>query len=341
MKAAVCRETGPPEVLRVEEVPRPTPREDEVLIRVHAASVNLGDWELLTGEPRYITVIARLFAPKPRRDEGSPVPKRRRGAPKYEILGTDVAGRVEAVGRRVTRFRPGEEEFGDCAIAGFGGFAEHVCVPERAALVPKPASMTFEQAAAIPQAAFMAVHGIRNKARVQPGQRVLINGAGGGAGTFAVQLAKSYGAEVTGVDGPSKLEMLRSIGADHVLDYTREDFTKSGERYHAILDLAAHRSIFECRSALTPDGIYLMAGGSWTAMWQSLLLGPLISKFGNGRVALLAADTRREDLELMIELFEAGTVVPVIDTCYPLEEAREALQRVGEKRSLGKVILVP
>jgi len=341
MKAAVRHEYGPSGVLRVEEVPKPTPRDDEVLIRVRAASVNLGDWELLTGNPFYTIVLSQFFAPKPRHDVATPGRQGGLFKPKYKILGTDVAGPVEAVGRSVTQFQSGDEVFGDCGIAGFGAFAEYVCVPEKAALVPKPASMTFEQAAAIPQAAFIALKGLRDQARVQPGQRVLINGAGGGAGTFAVQIAKSYGAEVTGVDGPSKLELLRSIGADHVIDYTREDFTRNGQRYDAILDMAAYRSVFESRRSLTPDGIYLMAGGSWTALWQSAFLGPLISRTGNGRVALLLAGWPRADLMLMTELFEAGTVVPVIDACYPLGEAGEALRRVGEKRSKGKVIITP
>jgi NADPH:quinone reductase-like Zn-dependent oxidoreductase len=277
MKAAVRHEYGSPDVLRIEEVSRPTPRDDEVLIRVQAASVNLGDWELLTATPLYVTVLARIFGPKTRRDVFPSTEKGGLFKPKYKILGCDVAGRVEAVGRRVTRFAPGDEVFGDCSLGGFGGFAEYVCVSDKTPLVPKPAGMTFEQAAAIPQAAFIAVKGICDLGQVQPGQKVLVNGAGGGAGTFAVQIAKAYGAEVTGVDGPSKLEMLRSIGADRVIDYTHEDFTQDGQRYHVILDLAAYRSVFEIRRALTPDGVYLMAGGSGTVMLQTIL-GPLISR---------------------------------------------------------------
>jgi NADPH:quinone reductase-like Zn-dependent oxidoreductase len=348
MKAAVRHEYGLPDVLRLEEVKTPTPADDEVLIRVQAASVNLGDWELLTADPLYITVIATLFVRKPRHDvvslSGSGAqPRKSRWpfSPKFKILGTDVAGRVEAVGRNVTQFRSGDEVFGDCSISGFGAFAEYVCVPEKAALVPKPAGMSFEQAAAIPQASFIALHGLRDKARVQPGQKVLINGAGGGAGTFAVQIAKAYGAEVTGVDGPGKLEMLRSIGADHVIDYTREDFTRNGQQYDVILDMAAYRAVFESRPSLTPNGIYLMAGGSGTTLLQSAFLGPLMSRTGKGRVTLLLADSSRKDLVYMTELFEAGTVVPVIDGCYPLSQAGEALRRVGEKQSRGKVIITP
>jgi NADPH:quinone reductase-like Zn-dependent oxidoreductase len=341
MRAAVRHVYGPPDVVKVEEVPTPTPRDNEVLIRVLAASVNLGDWELLTGSPAYITVLARIFGRRPRVDVDSSAHEGGRFEPKYKILGSDIAGRVEAVGRGVTQFKAGEEVFGDCSIGGFGAFAESVCVPEKAPIVRKPAGMTFEQAAAIPQAAFIAVKAIRDKGQVQPGHKVLVNGAGGGAGTFAVQIAKSYGAEVTGVDGPSKLEMLRSIGADHVIDYTEQDFTRISRRFDVILDLAAYRTVFESRRSLTPNGIYLMAGGSGTATWQSAILGPLISRFGNGRVAFLLADYRRSDLTLMTELFEAGRVVPVVDRCFPLSETGEAIRRLGEKRSKGKVIIRP
>lgn len=348
MKAALRHAFGGPEVLNLEEVQTPRPHDDEILIRVHAASVNLGDWELLTGEPRYISVLATLFTRKPRHEAISLVERNASAQkskdffkPKFKILGSDIAGRVEAVGKEVTQFREGDEVFGDCTIGGFGAFAEYVCVPEKAALAKKPASMSFEQAAAIPQASFIALQGIRDHAKVRPGQRVLINGAGGGAGTFAVQLAKMYGAEVTGVDGPSKLEMLRGLGADHVIDYTREDFTKSGKRYDVILDMAAYRTVFESRRALTPSGIYLMTGGSGTALWQSAFLGPFLSMAGKGRVKLLLANGSRDDLVLMTELFAAGKVAPVIDKCYPLHETGEALRRVGEKQSKGKVIITP
>ncbi len=346
MKAAVRHEYGPPEALNVEEVQTPTPADDEVLVRVHAASVNRGDWEILTGEPRYAPVLLQIFGPKPRHKvilvNNGGASRRRRGLfkPRYKILGTDVAGRVEAVGADVTQFRPGDEVFGDCAYFG-GAFAEYVCVPEKAPLVAKPVSMTFEQAAAMPLAASIAVEGLRNKGQVQPGQRVLINGAGGGVGTFAVQIAKLYGAEVTGVDGPGKRDLLRSIGCDHVIDYTQEDFAQKGQRYDVILDIVANRPVLKCKSALTPSGIYLVVGGSWTALWQSVLLGPFISRTGKGRVALLLAGPTREILTHLTELFEAGKVVPVIDGCYPLAAAREALRRVGNNLSEGKVIITP
>ena len=348
MKAAVSREYGPPDVVHIEEVRTPIPADDEVLIRVRAASVNLGDWELLTAHPLHLTVIAMLFVRRPRHDvvsssrpDSSSRTGRRLFTPKFNVLGSDVAGRVEALGRNVTRFRPGDEVFGDCGMNGFGAFAEYVCLPETAPLAPKPAGMSYEQAAAIPQASFIALQALRDRARVQPGRKVLINGAGGGAGTCAVQIAKAFGAEVTGVDAPGKLEMLRLIGADHVSDYTREDYTKSGQQYDVILDLAAHRTVFESRRALTTDGIYLMAGGSWTALWQSLLLGPLISTRGKGSVRLLAAAPSRENLVFMTELFEAGKFVPVIDGCFPLRETAAALRRVGQKESRGKVVITP
>jgi NADPH:quinone reductase-like Zn-dependent oxidoreductase len=258
MKAIVHTKYGPPEVLRLEEVAKPTPRDDEVLIKVRAASVNRSDWENLMGKPLYARVGGLR---KPRR----------------QILGSDIAGRVEAVGKNTRRFQPGDEVFG--LLWGYkGGFAEYVCARE-SALAPKPASMTFEEAAAIPQAASpqaasIAVQGIRDKGRVQPGQKVLISGAGGGAGTFAVQLAKLYGAEVTGVDNTGKLDIMRSLGADHVVDYTREDFTKNGNQYDLILDVVAHRPVFAYKRALRPNGRYFVAGGSVATLLQALLLGP-------------------------------------------------------------------
>jgi len=346
MKAAVRHEFGTPEVIRIEEHPTPTPTDDEILLRVRATSLNLGDWELLTGDPPYITVLATMFAPKPRVVPPTPagyrfIGRKRRGLLKtrFKILGADIAGQVEAVGRNVTRFQPGDEVFGDCGMSGFGGLAEYVCLGEKSVLARKPASLSFEQAAAIPQAAAIALMGMRDLGQVRAGHKVLINGGGGGAGTFAIQLAKLYGAEVTAVDGPTKQEMMRRVGADHVLDYTREDFTRNGERYDVLLDMAAHRTVFESRRSLTPDGIYLMAGGSGTATWQSAILGPLLSRFGNGRIKFLLADFRREDFEYMVELFEAGKVEPVIDRSYPLEQAADALQRIGDKLGLGKVIV--
>ncbi len=331
MKAIVRHKYGSPDVLKLEDIQKPTAGDDEVLIKIHAASANLGDWELLRADPLFIAVMAQVLGPKPRLDPGGGLLE-----PKYKILGCDIAGRVEAVGRNVKQFQPGDEVFGMC---DFGAFAEYVCVPENAEFVLKPASVTFEEAAAIPQAAFIALQGLRDKGQLQPGQKVLINGAGGGAGTFAVQIAISLGAEVTGVDSTKKLDMMRSIGAHQVIDYTQEDFTQNGQRYDLILDLAAHRSIFDCKRALSPKGIYVMAGGSMAPTFQTMFLGPLLSMVGSQKVVFLMAESKKEDLVHMTELLEAGKVVPVIDRTYPLSETAEALRLLGEGHAQGKVVI--
>jgi len=320
MKAIVCTEYGPPDVLQLKEVPKPTPDDDQVLVRVHAASLNAADLETLRG-----VFIVRMASPR---------------KPMHEIPGSDMAGRVEAVGRNVTQFQPGDEVWGDLSFPhGLGAFAEYVCVSENA-LAPKPASMTFEEAATYPQAAIVALQSLRDKGQIQPGQKVLINGAGGGMGTFAVQLAKYFGAEVTGVDSTRKLEMVRSIGADHVVDYTQEDYTRSGQRYDLILDVAAHRSVFDYRRALSPDGIFMMVGGSLATLLQVVLLGTLISRIGSQRIGLNAwTPNKREDLAFLAELFEAGKVVPVIDRRYPLREVPEALRYLEEEPHLGKIVI--
>ncbi len=344
MKAIVRHKYGSPDVLKLEEIQKPTPWDDEILVRVHAASTNLGDWELLRADPLFIAVMASVLGPRPRHpvssiNDGAAASRPNGGGllkPKYKILGCDIAGRVEAVGRNVTQFQPGDEVFGMCA---FGAFAEYVCVAEPAALALKPASMTFEEAAALPQAAFIALQGLCDKGQVQPGQKVLINGAGGGAGTLAVQIAKSLGAEVTGVDNTKKLDMMRSIGADQVIDYTREDFTQNGQRYDLIFDLAAHRSIFDCKRALSPKGIYVVAGGSMAPTFQAMFLGPWLSMTGSQKVIFLMAESNTEDLVRMTELLEAGKVEPVIDRRYPLGEVPQALQYMGEGHALGKVVI--
>jgi NADPH:quinone reductase-like Zn-dependent oxidoreductase len=318
MKAIVYTEYGPPEVLQLKEVAKPTPRDDEVLIKVQAASVNRSDWEGLIGKPLYARIGGLR---KPRR----------------QILGSDIAGRVEVVGKNTRRFQPGDEVFG--LLGGYkGGFAEYVCTRE-STLALKPASMTFEEAAAIPQAAVIALQGIRDKGQVQPGQKVLISGAGGGAGTFAVQLAKLYGAEVTGVDNTGKLDFMRSLGADHVIDYTREDFTKNGKQYDLILDVVAHRSVFAYKRALRSNGSYFLAGGSVATIFQILLLGPWIRGTTGKKIRFLAVQPNLEDMVHITELYEAGKVVPVIDRRYPLGEVPEALRYLGEGRTKGKVVI--
>jgi NADPH:quinone reductase-like Zn-dependent oxidoreductase len=319
MKAIVYTEYGPPDVLQLKEVEKPSPKEDEVLVEVHAASVNYIDWQILIGESFFLRLTTGGLL-KPRR----------------KILGDDMAGRVEAVGRNVKQFRPGDEVFG---FSNSGAFAEYRCAPE-GYLAPKPASISFEEAAAIPVAAIPALQGLRDTGRIQSGQRVLIVGASGGVGAFAVQIAKSFGAEVTGVCSTRKLDMVRSIGADHVIDYTQEDFAKSGQRYDLIFAAAGSRSIFDYRRALSPEGVYVCVGGSLSQYFQALLMGPLISMTGSKKLGSKLGQPDQEDLLLLVELFEAGKVVPVIDRRYPLGEAAEALRYYGEGHARGKVVIV-
>ncbi len=318
MKAVVYTEYGPPDVLQMKEVAKPIPKDDEVLIKIQAVSLNRSDWEGLIGKPLYARIGGFL---KPRR----------------HILGSDVAGRVETAGKNIRRFQAGDEVFGDI-MGSMGGFAEYVCAPENA-LALKPAGMTFEEVAAIPQAAVIALQGIRDKGQVQSGQKVLINGAGGGAGTFAVQLAKLYGAEVTGVDNTGKLDFMRSLGADLVIDHTQQDFTKNGKQYDLILDVIAHRSAFAYRRALRPNGSYYCVGGSVATMLQILLLGPLIRRTTGKKIRVLAVQPNLKDMLYITELYEAGKVVPIIDRRYPLSEVPEALRYLGEGQAKGKVVI--
>jgi len=318
MKAIVHHEYGSPDVLKLEEVQKPTPTDNQLLIKVCAVSINRSDWEGVTGKPLYARIGGLI-------------------KPNNKILGSDIAGTVEAVGKDVKQFKPGDEVFGLMMNYG-GGFAEYACKSERA-LALKPAGMTFEEAAAIPQAAFIALQGIREKGQVRPGQKVLINGAGGGAGTFAIQLAKLAGAEVTGVDNAEKLELMRSLGADHVIDYTREDFTKNGKQYDLILDVIANRSVFAYKRALKPNGTCFMAGGSVVTMFQMLLLGPWIRKMTGKNIRLLVVQTDAKDLVYIIELIKSGKIVTVIDKRYSLSEAAEALSYLGEGHAKGKVVI--
>ncbi len=319
MKAIVYTRYGPPEVLQIKEVAQPAPKDDEVLVKVHAVSLNRSDWERLRGTPLFVRFGGLL-------------------RPRHHILGSDIAGRVEAVGRKVTRFQPGDEVFGDL-MGPAGGFAEHVCVLEKA-LALKPVGLTFEAAATIPQAGVIAFQGIRDKGRVKQGQKVLINGAGGCTGTFAVQLAKSYGAEVTGVDNRGKLDFMRSLGADHVIDYNREDFAKNGQQYDLILDVVANRSVFAYKNALRPNGLYLAVGGSLSALFQILFLGTWIGGTTGRKMRILAVRPRLEDMLAMAELCETGKIVPVIDRRLALGEVPEGLRYLGEGRAKGKVVIV-
>ncbi len=321
MKAIVLHKYGSPDVLNLEEVQRPIPKDNEVLVKVHAASVNAGDWHLMRADPFLIRLMFGMRKPK------------------YSILGSDVAGRVEAVGRNVTRFQPGDELFGDIAGNGFGAFAEYVSAPEDI-FVPKPSGLTFEEAAAVPLAAVTALQGLRDHGQIQAGQKVLINGASGGVGTYAVQIAKSYGAEVTGVCSTSKVEMVRSIGADHVIDYTQEDFTQNGQQYDLILAVGGNRGLAEYKRALAPKGIYVMVGGSSTAqMFQAMLLGPLHSRNGGKQLGSMMAQPNQKDLAIVKELVDAGKVVPVIDKQYPLSEVPDAIRYLESGRAQGKVVI--
>lgn len=317
MKAVVYREYGSPDVLRLEDVEKPIPKDNEVLIKVQAASINDWDWGLLRGKPFINRILFGLTKPK------------------KQILGSDVAGVVEAVGQNVTKYQVGDEVFGDLS-GEWGGFAEYVCAAENA-LTKKPDGMTFEEAAAIPQAGLLALQGIL-KQQIESGDSVLINGAGGGAGTFAVQIAKSFGAEVTGVDRTSKMDLMRSLGADHVINFTEEDFTKNGQQYHLILDVAAHHSIFDYRSSLNPNGNYVMLGGASSRIIQVMLLGPVISMTGNKKLGALMHKPNKE-MDLLIELFESGKVKPVIDKYYPLHKVAEAFRYFGEGQAKGKLVV--
>lgn len=317
MKAVVYHNYGSPDVLKCEEIEKPTAGDDEVLIKVRAASVNTLDWRLMRGKPLFVRLmIVGLRKPKVARP------------------GVDMAGQVEAVGRNVTQFKPGDEVFGACR----GAFAEYVCVIEdRLAL--KPANLSFEEAAAVPVAAISALQGLRDKGRIQRGHRVLVDGASGGVGTFAVQIAKSFGAEVTAVCSTRNVDTARSIGADHVIDYTQEDFTQSGQRYDLIIAANAYHSIFDYRRALGQDGIYVMAGGGWTQILQAMLLGPLLSLIGSKKMRLVMAKLNKTDLVLLKDFLATGQIVPVIDRRYPLSEVAEAFGYLEEGHAKGKVVI--
>jgi NADPH:quinone reductase-like Zn-dependent oxidoreductase len=317
LKALVYTKYGGPEVLQIKEVEKPFPKDDEVLIKIYAVSINDWDFGLLEGD-----FINRLL-------NGLLKPKRK-------ILGSDIAGRIEAVGKNVTQFKTGDDVYGDLS-GRWGGFAEYTCTPEKA-LALKPAAMSFEEAAAIPQAAMLAAQGLIDKGKIHPGQKLLINGAGGGVGTYAVQIAKLYGVEVTGVDSTNKLDMLRSMGFDHVIDYTREDFTKNGQCYDLILDVKTNRSILDYTRSLCPNGIYVTVGGSTVRLLQALLLGPFISIISKKHIQIVALKPNK-DLLYMNELFESGKVKPVIDGPYKLNEFPKAFAIFCKAEHKGKVVM--
>ncbi len=317
MKAIVFNQYGGPEHLKLAEVAMPKPKDDQVLVKVYAASVNSADYRLLSGPfPRLMGF--GLFRPN------------------NKIMGADIAGRVEAVSKKVTKFKVGDEVFGDISTA-FGGFAEFACARE-SILVKKPASLTFEQAAAVPMASVTALQGLR-KGGIKPGDRVAVVGASGGVGTFAVQIARALGAEVTAISSTKKLERLRSLGADHVVDYTREDFTQMGQRYDLILAVNGYRPLTEYLRALTPQGTYVMVGGEGRQIFESLMMGSLVSRRGGQTVTNLFASPNAADLAFVKDLIEAGKVTPVIDQIYPLENTAEAVRHVGAGHAAGKIII--
>ncbi len=320
MKAIAYHEYGSPDVLRCEEIEKPVPKDDEVLIKVRAASVNPLDWRLLKGEPSILRIFFGLRKP-------------RLGRP-----GVDVAGEVEAVGRNVTQFKPGDEVFGTCR----GAFAEYACTAAPK-LVMKPDDVTFAQAASVNVAGLTALQGLRDKGKIQPGSKVLVNGAAGGVGTFAVQIAKTFGAHVTGVCSTRNLDLVRSIGADEVIDYTQNDFTTSNQRYDLILDCVGNHSFSACRRVLNPDGRFVGVGAPHDVSMMDLL-APMIkdlwlSVFGSQKAVMFIAKSSQDDLTLLGELIATGKLKPVIDRCYSLSEAPEAVRHVEEGHARGKVII--
>jgi NADPH:quinone reductase-like Zn-dependent oxidoreductase len=320
MRAIVYHTYGSPDVLELKEVEKPSPKDDEVLVKVYATSVNALDWHLLSSDIFLVRLNSGLTKPK------------------HQILGADVAGRVEAVGRNVQQLRPGDEVFGDIFESGLGGFAEYVSAHEDA-WVLKPANMTFDESAAVPVAALTALQGLRDRGQIQPGQKVLINGASGGVGTFAVQIAKAFGAEVTAVCSTRNVDMVRSIGADQVIDYTKEDFTKKEQQYDLILAANGYHSIFDYKRSLSPKGRYVMSGGSMAQMFQAMALGPVISMTGSQKMGNFLARANHKDLLFIKELLETGKIVPVIDKRYPLGEVADALRYFGEGHAKGKVVI--
>jgi NADPH:quinone reductase-like Zn-dependent oxidoreductase len=322
VKAVIYSNYGLPDQLQIMEVDMPVLRDDEVLVKIFASSINSWDWDLLRGTPFLVRIIGGLIKPR------------------NKILGADIAGRVERVGKNVTDFKPGDEVFGDIAEAGFGGFAEFVAAPARL-LARKSPAMSFHQAAALPQAGLLALQGLRFKrTEIKPGEKILINGAGGGVGTIALQYAKSLGAEVTCVDKANKFKTLQNLGADHLIDYRQEDYTRKGQQYDMILDVIAHRKLSDYKHALKRGGTFAMIGGSmgWLLL-QIMLFGSLISQVGDKKLGIMGYRPNRNDLDILRQLFEKGVVAPVIDRIYSLKNTKEAFEYFGTGDVKGKVVI--
>jgi len=322
MKAVVNRKYGGPEVLEYSDVPKPVPKQDEVLVKVKAASINSWDWDYLRGDIYIFRLIFGLFKPK------------------QKVLGSDIAGVVEAVGKNVKRIKVGDEVFGDVSPYNWGGFSEYAASHEDAWAI-KPKSISFEESAAIPQAAVLALQGLRWNGELKSGQNVLINGAGGGVGTFGVQMAKLSGCEVTVVDRPEKLQTLIDLGAEHIIDYTKEDFTRSGKQYDLILDNVAKRTTADYQRALKPGGAFVMIGGSIMLMLKVALFGKWISKRNKKTVGILAHKPNVKDLDYLTSLIEGGKLKPVVDSVYPLKELPDAFRHYANDPFIGKVVIKP
>lgn len=320
VKAVVYTEYGTPDVLNFEEVQKPIPGDDEVLVKIHAAAITAGDVIVLKGEP-FVTRFATGLQ-----------------KPKNTIPGKEMAGRVVAVGQNVTQFQAGDEVFGNLSVAHCGAFAEYVAVPE-CAIALKPTNLTFEEAAAVPESAVVALQGLRDKGKIQPGHKVLINGASGGVGLYAVQIAKAFGAVVTAVCSTRNVELVRSLGADHIIDYTKEDFTQNGQQYDLILAANGYHPIADYRRALSPEGIYVSSGGSMKQSLQAVTIGPLISLTGSKKMGGMLVKPNQNDLVFIKELIEANKVKPVIDRRYALSEAADAYHYMGKGRAQGKVVI--
>ena len=318
MKAILYHRYGGPEVLQLEDVPKPAPNDDQVLVKIKAVSVNDWDWGNIQGKPKFFRLFGGL-------------------TPRKKIQGSDIAGVVEAVGKNITKFKPGDEVFGDLS-GQWGGFAEYVCCPEKMLALKSP-KMSFEEAAAIPQAAMLAVQALIDKGHVKNGQKILINGAGGGVGTFGVQIAKQYDVEVTGVDSGIKLDIMRSVGFDHVIDYTKEDFTKNGKRYDLIVDTKTNRSVLSYLRSLTPNGIYATVGGDIPRLFQFMFLYPFIKLFSRKKVIVVILKTNK-DLEYMKQLHDTGKLKYIIDGPYRLEETKRAFEIYAKQEHKGKMIIV-
>ncbi|MFK7804561.1 MAG: NAD(P)-dependent alcohol dehydrogenase [Anaerolineae bacterium] len=320
MKAIEYTTYGPTDVLQMVETEKPTPQDNEVLVRICAAGANAADWRLMRGDPFFVRFESGLLKPK------------------NKILGSDIAGVVEAVGSKVTHFKVGDEVFGDLSEDRLGGFAEYVCTHE-AFLALKPKNLSFEEAAAVPMAAVTALQGLRDKGQIRPGMKVLINGASGGVGTYAVQIAKALGGEVTAVCSTKKIDLVRSIGADHVIDYTQENFTESSEKYDLIVAINGYHPLAAYKRILAPAGTYVCIGGEMKQIFQAMLLGPIMSKKGGVQLSSLLAKPKREDLDFVTELIETGKIMPVIDKRYSFPETAEAIGYIEAGHAMGKVVI--